>query len=173
MRKLIISACIFLCIIAIILCFALNKHMEIINKPGDSDDTPYSDQATLIINGMSRPFGGVFFYQLGGEDSVHVPFLAFLDALGYQITQIDDDIVSILIDGKEYFFLKETGSLFESGDNKNLFVPYNGRDSYNIDVRKQEAYLEVKTISETLNSIGIKMSANVSCGEKMIIIITG
>ncbi len=153
--------------------------LSIVNQSGNSstqntnDSYPYIDHSTIIIDGQSISFDGVFFYYLGKEECVHVPFIRFLETIGYQFTQVDEDIFAVCINNRDYLFSKRTGELLETGNNTNVFVPYNGRDGYNIDVEEQDSYLEVKTIIETLDSLGVNMNVYVSCENKTIIIETG
>ena len=172
MKKIVI-ACILLGIVMIcVVCFVLAKEADHAITQDKNDDYPYTDEATVILNGVPVSFSGVYFYQLGKEDCVHVPFMRFLDAIGYEIKAVDEDSACVCITGKDYIFSKSTGSFVEKGSDQNVLIPYHGRDGYNIDVEEADSYLEVKTIMETLNSLGEKITIKVSFEERTIIVET-
>ena len=155
-----------------IVCLLFGNEADNAKKQNGNDAYPYNDEATIIINGAPSSFPGVYFYQLGKEDCVHVPFRRFLEAIGYEFIEVDEDNAYVSINGKDYIFSRNTGSFVEKGSNQNVLIPYHGKDGYNIDVRESDYYLEVKTIMETLNSLGMKMTIRVSFEEKTITVET-
>lgn len=135
-----------------------------------ANNYPYNDSAILVINDEIVPFQGVYFYQLGTENCVSVPFIGFLEALGYQFELVDEDRSVVIINNTEYFFSKKSGSLFNAEGGENCIIPCSGKDTYHLSVEEQDVYYDAKVIVETIDSLGDKMHIEVSCEEKKIVV---